>query len=391
MNHTKAFLIVSSAVCSLLALGLPVTADAQTAPYVLYIKNTGSSDGNGGKDQNDSLRTLRKAHQMLVDYPPVTDVDILIGPGTYYCRGMWNAVTQVTEHWTFNNGHTIRIKPLNAVTSPAIASADDVNRPIFSGLDEEGNFCGGHDAVGNPIGPGVWMALDHDGKSVKIEISGLKIQKYRGAIYLTNTAPGATSSNSSQDIKISNMVFQRIGDFYNNSNGTGYAALLVTKTSGVDIEDNYFDQIRNTASGADLLHAIYFSQFSSNNLINNNVFHGGSGSAIKLTHYSNDNVFTNNSISYFLLAVKDRWCGSRPENGDDKTCIESPAGPQCPSWNNEFALGANGNTVSSLTNTSGSKICIDAIPANQTCDFPQPSPGTPRFIYGSEVINSGCR
>lgn len=366
--------------------------------FVYYISVDGQ-DGNSGDSPETALKTLDAVHKKLVDLKPDSDVRILILPGNYYCRDM-------EEKWTyFHPKHTVSIEPYENVPSPAFHK-DSVNhpsRPVFLGKTKDGGSCTFTDDSfyykkldGTPQNRqderSIWMSIEHGLNPVNLTIQGLRISSYRGGITIQNNKDVITRVN--QNITIRNMVFQRIGDSYSDSRLEGKGVILLNYTFGNHFIDNYFQYIRNSEATAGLVHAIYFAQASSRNRVLNNTFHSITGSAIKLTHFSNQNVFEGNRFSYVAQSVTDRWCGAREKC--DKYCIESKTeatvdpvtkvktekivcvkkGPQCPSWGNRFHK--NKNISADILNDG---LSVRVYPTKgQTCEYPAPEKGL-RFEY----------
>lgn len=309
----------------------------------IYISATGGSNANNGESYDQAVRTFDRAQEILKAkhaLEPITrPIRILVGKGEYHCRGLQST-------WTFSNGQPITIQPLHRVNRSNSFDAD-LNRPIFKGKDADGKNCNN----------GVWFVVEHSGQAMNLTIKGLKVVDYRGGITI-RAAKGIIPTRF-QNIVIQNMIFERIGDTYYQTNIAGKGAILVSYTKKVDILDSYFKEIRNAALPG-LIHSIYFSSHASGSFINGNYFIGNSGSAIKLTNNSNYNVFANNYFSSMPTAIVDRWCGA---SKDDNIELQCPGGvAQCPSWENDFS---NGNVVENIT--FNKNAVVYPIPYSQDC------------------------
>lgn len=320
-------------------LSLVMTAGAQNAFALdLYVSSTGSDTvAHDGRTIAKALRSINRAHDILnaLSPAPAENVRIRIMPGNFKCSNMPLA-------WTFKNGYAVSIEAYEAVQSaiPSSTSTADLNRPVFLGMDGT-TKC----AKAN------WLAVTDSNTSLNLTVKNLKIEKYRNAI----TVLGSTNAinRNLANITISNMVFENLGDKYYHPSDAGKGAVVLTNTAGITFSQNYFKNIENElATEEGLIHAIYFTQNASKNKVLGNHFYNTSGSAIKLSHYSNNNVFLDNNFNMVQQALNDRWCGSR-DTESDRNCIDNYETLQCPSWSNQFER----NIMTNVTATN--KVIID--------------------------------
>lgn len=320
------------------------------APLTLYLAVDGDDDAAGTAPEAP-LRTLDAVHARLLAWGPRDTVDVLVAPGTYHCREM-------EDSWTFRNGHRIRLAAAVDVPGPARDEADHPDRPVFEGRDEADENCDGS----------VFLTLRHAGEPLVFTLEDVAITRYRGA--LSVKAEDGADPDVDQDLVVRNVVMERIGDKYHyveHADGSwleGKGAILLTDTSGGRFEENYFHHVRNVEGSEGLIHAMYFTAHASRHRVEDNVFHGCTGAIVKLSDFSNGNVFVDNAFSSGQLAVRDRWCGALE---DPETCTDGVA--QCPSWENEVPYERN--TFSDIEGDEPVKV-LD-IPDGQTCDHDPPA------------------
>ena len=337
------------------------TADAaRIGDLTLYLAPTGH-DTDDGRTPGTAIAGLDRAHDLLVQLAPTGKVRIAVAAGIYHCIA--------TNHpWTFHNGQPVVIEPVDPVAGPASATLDDPKRPVFSGQDTAGLPC---------HGSSVFFSVENGSAPMKLTITGITITLFRGGITIRNgtlTTPPTTDAA----VTIDNVAFSRLGDLYYHLPGStsgvlaGKAAIMLSQTAGNRFTRNAFENIRNGTATAGLIHAFYLTALAQRNTIDACDFNGITGEAIKITHYSNNNVITNSRFSHMPVVIVDRWCGAREDP------VTSCAGgvPECPSWGNHFSLTSN--AWSSLVFPE--PYVVEPIPSGQTCAFPPPS-GTPRMVF----------
>ncbi len=290
------------------------SAEAQNA-LDLYIVHRGGTDANGGTTFADGIRTLRRAEQILHQTNPRGPVNIWVQGGTYHCRGMNG------EPWDFFNGSRVTITSLDqTIPSPASTSRDDERRPVFVGQLADGTPC--------PDRSGTFLRMEHPKVATNLTVSNLRFEYYKAAFQISGVN-GYTRVQ--QGNVFANNVFWRIGDLYFPDAGAGKGVFQLDHTNGTMIRDNFFWHIRNAGRDAALVHAAYLTRRASWTTFDNNVVGGLSGIAVKISHFSNYNRFSNNDFMYAPAAIIDRFCGSR-ENPDEDGCNGGIT--QCPSWGN---------------------------------------------------------
>lgn len=305
---------------SILFAGLLLAGEPSCA-WDIYVAPDGA-DSNEGSSMEAPLASMGAAHKRLLElekeYRVSEPSTVWVAPGNYYCRGMGRGRR---SNWTYYSpSGEVSIQPLAQIAAPASKSENDALRPTFYGVDENGK----------PCRESVWMTVRHGKVRMGLAIRGLKIKHYRGALSIAGWKKEITRVD--QEITITNMVFEEIGDLYWKADIAGKGAILLDYTFGNLIEGNVFRRIQNDrivikeeiqgkiqekiqiTSG--LIHGIYFAHAASRNRVVGNRFAEASGSAIKLTDYSNLNRFEHNHFNNVQQVINDRWCGARNQPED---------------------------------------------------------------------------
>jgi hypothetical protein len=262
---------------------------AASIPDVVLHLATNGDDHNDGSLARPIL-SLKRANQLLSRSNPSSRVQVRIAPGIY--RNQW-------VEWNWAPGSPIEIGP-----EPGAA------RPVFAGDNTA-----------------AWFTLAvAPGRPTRVTIEGLRIQGYRGAIWLKGDRERADGWNGGNAIR--NNDFVDIGSI----DPTGkivatFAVELVNSRDNV-IEHNHFKNIVSRL-GCNNLHSIYMSNFSSKNVVKNNSFDGGCGATISLRDGSNDNMFKSNVFrNQRVKEVFLEWSCDPAESHCTKLTQE------CPSWGN---------------------------------------------------------
>jgi hypothetical protein len=308
------------------------------------------------------VRTLTRVHAILEAARPTGDVRVLVGPGVYACREM-------AAPWTFRGARTITVEPRGVVPSPARLSATHPQRPVFVGRREGGTLCGSS----------VWLSIAHGRAAVRLTLRGLAVRGYRGGVTLRDDEPPVTVP---QQVTLDNMVFEEIGDLHHRvvrGDGSvldGKGAVLLGNTRGNRIANSLFRDVRNGPNGPGLVHGIYFTSLASDNLVEDNAFETCSGAWIKLTDFSNGNVFRGNRFAAAPAALVDRWCGAREPAS---ACADGVV--DCPSWENTFDLGRN-----DTAGIAGEAVVVYRVPVGQVCRWRPPSSGVRLRLGPTRVV-----
>ena len=174
-----------------------------------------------------------------------------------------------------------------------------------------------------------WLVLESaSGTPSRLTVENIEVTNYVTAISLNGQRASISASNSENIIQ--NNIFRNIGQISFPEGKPSTAAVRLVNSRSNRIIQNKFINIRNNV-GCGALHSIYIAHYSSDNLIEGNVFDGGCGATIKTRDASNSNVIRNNrffdqSEPVFL----DSFCDK--DSRDDCTKETS----ECPSWGNVF-------------------------------------------------------
>jgi hypothetical protein len=312
-----------------------IAAIVEAKPLIIYMAVNGN-DRNPGLSCEKPILTIARAQTIIQSEikEQHKDVQIIFGSGIYYSQSV---------RW-------ISIMPDHSIT---FASACDKNPSVFDG-----------------DGHGAWFIFSghSDGAKTNLIFNNIQIQNYSNAIQFSGNIY-QTKSSSRKNI-ISGCRFLDIGE-------DGYAAVSLHNSSENIIENNHFISIKRTDS-CGLVHAIYASHGSSDNLITKNVFQECCGDPIRFRDGSNNNVVEGNRFirTGINAAVSDWYCNHDKWRNN---CTKKTA--ECPSWNNlvrdnQLETFFNGDILKA-TFTFSTKI-----PSG--CS--KPSPESERFIVSGNYI-----
>lgn len=280
--------------------------DATPAGPLRIYMAPGGDDANDGLTLAAAVLTLKRVHAIVAQAKPNTDVEVRIAPGRYHGqRVTWTATMPF---------HRITFMPLQ----------DDKNRPIFDGCLVENVTNASAQCPG-----GTWFILDHAaGQQTNLHFEYIRVERYGTAISLNGDRDAEATSNGSN--RIFGCYFWKIGNVFNPALAPSTAAVRLVNSDDNDISNNHFVDVINDSSGA-LLHAIYAAHLSDRNLIRANRFERGTGDAVRIRDYSNDNkILENRFIQIGAQGYSDWYCDHEVE-----TACTKPT-PECPSWRNEF-------------------------------------------------------
>lgn len=316
------------------------------AEKIIIISAGGGSDANDGSSLKNSIRTLDRAQRILFEArqkgEQLEDIRIAFTGGDYYCREMESA-------WSFFNP-PFRITFDGAFSGP---------RARFHGKSADGVKCK----------RGVWLYVKHGKIDTGLTISGFSVDYYKGGITIVGPDD---QTKVKANVTISDNVFSNLGDLHYTSTSAGKGAIIMTRSNGNKITKNLFQNIENGTDRSGLIHAIYQTSLSGGHMIEGNTFEQISGSAIKVTDFSNSNTIRSNHFSYTPAAFDDRWCGALENPSECPGAV-----PQCPSWNNLLELE---DPLSRNVVGPGVKrvFRVVEIPPGQECRFD--APAKPRFM-----------
>lgn len=294
----------------------PPDAAAPAGPFVVWMAPDGA-DSSDGRTPQTAIQTLTRAHQILKNAAPTTDVEVRIAPGRYHGQKVV---------WTFSvPGHTVTLTR---------HSTED-GRPVFDGCLSASDCPGG-----------TWFILQRkDGQRTGIVFNYLHVENYQTAISFNGGRDAESQSNGAN--RIYGCYFNRIGNVFNPALAPSTAAVRLVNSDDNEIANNHFVNIINTTSPG-LLHAIYAAHMSDRNKIQRNRFENNAGDPVRLRDFSNDNVISNNRFKRTgIEAAYTEWYCDHATRTD---CTKPT--PECPSWGNQFRDNElNGNYACAALST----------------------------------------
>lgn len=352
MTHTisKSCQYLAMAVLGLSGCALQAATEKGVAVDAVYVAPDGD-DSRRGTAPADALRTLSRVQEMLKANElriAGDQLTIRMMPGTYQKAGVtWDFVSP---------GHRIVIEP-----AP----------------EGKGEFPVTIDGKGDPLAQ-FFLLRFAEPSSTPIN-TGIVIRRLRIANYCEGISLGNWQSKAPVTGNvIEGNLFERIGSKYEaDQGGKGMprgncvAGIRLQQASGNVIRKNVFSDIENlpvsqTVSGKygpTLLHAIYVSNASTSNRIEDNTFRRFSGSPIRIGAASNDNIVKGNTFEspvyvgrtadkYTISAVSQWYCNDAvpacKEKSDDVT-------RGCPSTGIEIANNRVGPGINLYADDSQSK------------------------------------
>lgn len=290
------------------------TADA-AEPFRLYVAPDGLSSNDGLTPQTP-VASLESAEYRLRQHDVDTDVEIRIAPGTY-------TLGQTT--WsTYIDGHTISFMPADYAYGNSLPAS---GRPVFRS-DRSGGYW-------------LWAKLPsgHPGGDIGLRFYYLRVMGYsQGGLAII----GPTEMDADRRVGagtgmngnvVFGMRFDYIGTKYNSAT-VGYGGLVMWNSSHNSIRNNHFTYNINIGEDDNLIHGVYLSHESTNNLVEANAFRYITGHPVNVRNDSNRNVVRDNVFEraghsgggYFSDWSCGDWCVSK-----------YPGHPrECPSHGNEF-------------------------------------------------------
>jgi hypothetical protein len=256
----------------------PAQPGRQTA--AIYISPTGD-DAAAGTSPAKAVRTIARAQEVLkaLDVRSGSQVSIRYLPGRHFNQSV---------DWDYaREGVTVAIEPDDTVPSSATI-----------------------DGSLNPGRNSYFLRLGYAGEGTVrtgLTVRGLTVENYCEGISLGDwKTQGVTSGTT-----IDGNWFNRIGSAYQAAgpgakpDGNCVAGIRLQRAVGNTISNNRFTHIVNIDSratlaakyGPGLLHAIYISSQSSDNLVKGNSFSQFTGSPVRIRDRSNNIIVSQNSFS----------------------------------------------------------------------------------------------
>ena len=244
----------------------------------VYVDPRGS-DGNDGTAPDRAVRTLMAAQRIIATARPNTDVEVRVQHGIY--------VAAPVQWKTYVPGHTITFLPIDYRFGDGGAGIS--TRPIFRGDGRNG----------------FWLRAIQQPATARLRFYALQVEGYSaGAIAFDGgptsgtqqtTVPPSAASNGNT---IYGMAFRRLGSKHIRS-GVGYGAIDLINSSNNIIQNNSFEYLENLGGSnqENLIHGVYLSHHSNNNLIRENRFYQISGDPIRTRDESNENKVFDNTFT----------------------------------------------------------------------------------------------
>ena len=250
-------------------------AQERDAVLHVYLDPRGS-DGNDGTTPDRAVRSLMAAQRLIAAARPGTDVEVRIQQGTYDAPPV--------QWTTYVPGHTITFLPIDYEFGKGNGWISA--RPIFRGDGRNG----------------FWFRAAAQPAAARLRFYALQVEGYSaGAIAfdggstpgIQQAAASATNGNT-----IYGMAFRRLGSKHVRS-GIGYGAIDLINSRNNIIQNNSFEYLENLGGSTEenLIHGVYLSHHSSDNLIRDNHFYQISGDPIRTRDDSNGNKVFDNTFT----------------------------------------------------------------------------------------------
>ncbi len=271
-------------------------------PFRVYMAVTGD-DASDGLSPAKAVRTLGRVHAIVAAAKPARDVEVRIGPGTYYADSVV---------WTYT------MKDHDITLMPADGGKD---RPVFDGCASATGACAAR----------TWFTLSaSSGRATNVHIRYVRVQRYSTAISFNGNRDDFAGRWNGYN-EIFGCWFERIGNGYAPSLPYSTAVVRLVNSDHNRIVNNHFVDGINTYNGG-AIHDIYAAHGSSDNTIANNRFQRSTGDPVRFRDFSNRNDVTGNRFVRVGTGggYSDWYCDHDTRTDCTKT------GPECPSWDNEF-------------------------------------------------------
>ncbi|MBE1488317.1 right-handed parallel beta-helix repeat-containing protein [Plantactinospora soyae] len=104
-----------------------------------------------------------------------------------------------------------------------------------------------------------------------------------------------TSANRLAGLDVTGNTFRRLGGKFQSGPGNGYGAVHATYTTGLNVEDNLFQNLENTESPA-AMHGVYVANYANDTVIYNNRFELISGDPVRSRNRSDNTTVESNKF-----------------------------------------------------------------------------------------------
>lgn len=274
----------------LLSILLAVSLHVNAAEVTVHVSPNGY-DSKNGLAETDPVATLQRALKLAESAasPELTMVRIALQQGTYKAQ---SAIT---------SGHPGGV--------PIIIMSAGSGRATFDG-DGKG---------------GAWLTLKpRNGESSNLRIIGLEVTNYETVIDVDGNRNNQRIWAGGMEIRDNN--FNKIGNIARVGSNPSTAAIRLVNSDNNIIKNNTFKNIRNTTR-CGLLHSLYISHGSSDNLIEGNTFEDSCGDAIRFRDRSDNNVVRKNTFidAWSKSPVSDWFCNPKHKDNCTKSSGECPS------------------------------------------------------------------
>jgi hypothetical protein len=233
----------------------------------------GGSDGNDGTAPDRAVGSLTAAQRVIAAARPDTDVEVRIQQGTY---------VSVPVQWTtYVPRHTIAFLPIDYDFGEGSAGLG--GRPVFRGDGRNG----------------FWLRATQQPVDARLSFYFLQVEGYSaGGIAFEGGSTQGAGQTPANGNSIYGMAFRRLGSKHVRS-GVGYGAVDLINSRNNIIQNNSFEYLENRGGSTEenLVHGVYLSHRSSDNVIRDNRFYQISGDPIRTRDDSNENKVFGNTFT----------------------------------------------------------------------------------------------
>lgn len=251
-------------------------AQERAAVFRVYLAPEGSDD-NDGTTPDRAVRSLTAAQRVIAAARPGTDVEVRVQHGTY--------VAPPVQWTTYVPGHAITFLPIDYQFGAGTGgSGGSGGRPVFRGDGRNG----------------FWLRAAQQPVDARLSFYFLQVEGYSaGGISVEGATQDAQrAATPANGNSVYGMIFRRLGSKHARS-GIGYGAIDLINSRNNIIQNNSFEYLENRGRSTEqnLVHGVYLSHHSSDNLIRDNRFYLISGDPIRTRDDSNENKIFGNTFT----------------------------------------------------------------------------------------------